>query len=104
MAEGRLITAADLHIEGSTSRPPPTLEDSRDAATRDAIERALQRNRGRLIDTARELGVSRVTLYRLMGRHGLRQGESGSGDNSVSIDRKSVVVGKEGVSTCKSRG
>ena len=72
MAEGRLITAADLNIEGSASRPPPTLEDSRDAATRDAIERALQRNRGRMVDTARELAVSRVTLYRLMGRHGLR--------------------------------
>ncbi|MGH8083688.1 MAG: sigma 54-interacting transcriptional regulator [Lysobacter sp.] len=85
MAEGRLITAADLHIEGSASRPPPTLEDSRDAATREAIERALQRNRGRLIDTARELAVSRVTLYRLMGRHGLRQGDADSGDKSVSI-------------------
>ncbi|GAB2628450.1 sigma-54 dependent transcriptional regulator [Novilysobacter erysipheiresistens] len=85
MAEGRLITAADLHIEGSASRPPPTLEDSRDAATREAIERALQRNRGRLIDTARELAVSRVTLYRLMGRHGLRQGDAGSDDKSVSI-------------------
>ena len=47
-------------------------DEVRDAATRDAIERALQRNRGRLIDTARELGVSRVTLYRLIGRHGLR--------------------------------
>jgi DNA-binding NtrC family response regulator len=72
MAEGRLITAADLHIDNEDGKPLPTLEDVRDAATRDAIERALQRNRGRLVDTARELGVSRVTLYRLMGRHGLR--------------------------------
>ncbi len=75
MAEGRLITAADLHIEGIASRPPPTLEDSRDAATREAIERALQRNHGRLVDTARELGISRVTLYRLLGRHGLRDSD-----------------------------
>lgn len=79
MAEGRLITAADLHIGGGDSQPPPTLEDTRDVATRDAIERALQRNRGRLIDSANELGISRVTLYRLMGRHGLR--DSGSDDS-----------------------
>jgi len=80
MAEGRLITAADLHIDGATSRPPPTLDEVRDAATREAIERALQRNRGRLVDTARELGISRVTLYRLMGRHGLRDADGDTGD------------------------
>ncbi len=84
MAEGRFITAADLHIDGADSGPPPTLEEVRDAATREAIERALQRNRGRLVDTARELGVSRVTLYRLMGRHGLREHEPDSG-GTVSV-------------------
>lgn len=76
MAEGRLITAADLHIDSASSGPPPTLEDARDAATCDAIERALQRNRGRLIGAARELGISRVTLYRLMLRHDMRESES----------------------------
>jgi DNA-binding NtrC family response regulator len=75
MAEGRLITAADLHIESSLTTPPPTLDEVRDAATRAAIERSLHRNRGRLVDVARELGVSRVTLYRLMQRHGLRAHE-----------------------------
>ena len=84
MAEGRLITAADLHIDDGTGRPPPTLDEVRDAATRDAIERALQRNRGRLVDTARELGVSRVTLYRLMGRHGLRVSDPDAPD-TVSV-------------------
>ena len=78
MAEGRLITAADLHIEGSLTTPPPTLDEVRDAATRAAIERSLHRNRGRLVDVARELGVSRVTLYRLMQRHGLRAHEPDS--------------------------
>ncbi|MBZ4037977.1 sigma-54 dependent transcriptional regulator [Novilysobacter selenitireducens] len=84
MAEGRLITAADLHIDGAETGPPPTLDEVRDAATREAIERALQRNRGRLVDTARELGVSRVTLYRLMGRHGLRESDPDSG-GTVSV-------------------
>ena len=84
MAEGRFITAADLHIDDGAGRPPPTLDDVRDAATRDAIEHALQRNRGRLVDTARDLGVSRVTLYRLMGRHGLRISDP-EAPNTVSV-------------------
>ncbi|MDQ3204918.1 MAG: sigma-54 dependent transcriptional regulator [Pseudomonadota bacterium] len=78
MAEGRLITGADLHIEGDGQTLPPTLEDVRAQATREAIERALQRNRGRLMDASRELGVSRVTLYRLMLRHDLRDAETAS--------------------------
>jgi DNA-binding NtrC family response regulator len=71
MAEGRLITAADLRLEPPTDAPA-TLEEARDAAARGAIEEALQRNRGRMVDAARELAVSRVTLYRLMGRYGMR--------------------------------
>lgn len=84
MAEGRFITAADLHIDDGAGKPPPTLDDVRDAATREAIEHALQRNRGRLVDAARELGVSRVTLYRLMGRHGLRLNDP-EAPNTVSV-------------------
>jgi len=75
MADGRFITAADLHIQDDAGTPPPTLDDVRNAATREAIEHALQRNRGRLVDTARELGISRVTLYRLIGRHRLRMND-----------------------------
>jgi DNA-binding NtrC family response regulator len=72
MAEGRLITAADLGLDDMLALSAPTLEEVRSIASRRAIERALQRNRGRLIDAARELDVSRVTLYRLMVRYGLR--------------------------------
>jgi DNA-binding NtrC family response regulator len=85
MAEGRLITAADLHLDGASTLPPPTLDEVRDAATREAIERALQRNRHRLIDAARELGVSRVTLYRLMNRLNLRAPESEGGSHAASV-------------------
>ena len=85
MAEGRLITAADLHIDGASTLPPPTLDEVRDAATREAIERALQRNRHRLIDAARELGVSRVTLYRLMSRLNLRASEGEGGSHTASV-------------------
>ena len=43
-----------------------------------ALERALVRNGGRLQAAAGDLGISRVTLYRLMNRHGLR-GEDAAG-------------------------
>ncbi|MBM7093096.1 hypothetical protein JTP67_32255, partial [Streptomyces sp. S12] len=41
MAEGRYLTAADLHIDDTVIAAPTTLEEARDTATREAIERAL---------------------------------------------------------------
>ncbi len=77
MAEGRYIDAHDLHLDGLADGAPLTLDAARCQSERAAIERALLRNGGRLLATARELGVSRVTLYRLINRHGLRvAGES----------------------------
>jgi DNA-binding NtrC family response regulator len=70
MCEGRLITAEDLGIQTVAEATAPTLEEVRDEATRRAIAGALQRNQGRLVDAARELDISRVTLYRLMQRLG----------------------------------
>ncbi|MGH8083433.1 MAG: sigma-54 interaction domain-containing protein, partial [Lysobacter sp.] len=83
MAEGRYITAADLHIDDAADGVPITLEEARDLATREAIERALHRNRRRLGESARELGVSRVTLYRLMQRLGMRSSEDDIDDDAV---------------------
>lgn len=81
MADGRLITAEDLHLaDEHTSLLPQTLEEARNNAECAAIQQALRRNRHRLIDAARDLGISRVTLYRLMERHGLRRPE---GDTSA---------------------
>jgi DNA-binding NtrC family response regulator len=82
MAEGRYITAADLQIDDAADGVPMTLEEARDLATREAIERALHRNRRRLGESARELGVSRVTLYRLMQRLGMRGGEEEIDDDA----------------------
>ncbi|WP_133479115.1 sigma-54 dependent transcriptional regulator [Cognatilysobacter segetis] len=79
MCESRLITADDLGIGAAIAAPPPTLEDVRMEATRRAIDEALQRNQGRLVDAARELDISRVTLYRLMQRLGAAEGDPGAG-------------------------
>ena len=73
MADGPCITARDLRLEEVGMDAPETLDAARCEGERTAIERALQRNRHRMAATARDLGISRVTLYRLMARHGLRE-------------------------------
>jgi DNA-binding NtrC family response regulator len=45
---------------------------SLEAIEREAIERALEANRGNLSDVARQLGIGRSTLYRKLEQYGLR--------------------------------
>ena len=72
MSDGRHISALDLELGGYVEIAPTSLARAREAAERQAIELALLRHRGRLGDAAQELGISRVTLYRLLTAHGLR--------------------------------
>ncbi|GGD68199.1 MULTISPECIES: sigma-54 dependent transcriptional regulator [Caballeronia] len=72
MSEGRQITARDLELGEYVEVAPVSLAQAREAAERQAIELALLRHRGRLGDAAHELGISRVTLYRLLSAHGMR--------------------------------
>ena len=72
MSEGRFVTAHDLELADYVEIAPVSLAQVREAAERQAIESALLRHRGRLGDAAQELGVSRVTLYRLLSAHGMR--------------------------------
>ncbi len=74
MAEGKLITAEDLDLAQFTAQETTTLAQARDTAEKRAIEAALLRHRHRLNEAATDLGISRVTLYRLMAAHGLREG------------------------------
>src|ERR1700754_1512955 len=76
MSEGRAITARDLELSEYVEIVPVSLAQAREAAERQAIELALLRHRGRLGDAAQELGISRVTLYRLLCSHGMRHMES----------------------------
>lgn len=72
MAEGRLITPEDLDLELSTGlRNGEALESARIRAERDAIHVCLQDNGSNITRAARGLGVSRMTLYRLMEKHGI---------------------------------
>jgi len=70
MCDARLVAPADLGLERreSSRRRVMTLEQWRAHAERDAISNALRRNRKNVTQAAHELGVSRMTLYRLMDR------------------------------------
>lgn len=70
MCENRLIQPEDLGIERrELNRHQMTLEEVRDEAEREALLAALGRNRYRVNAAALELGVSRVTIYRLLDKH-----------------------------------
>ncbi|WP_323122769.1 sigma-54 dependent transcriptional regulator [Burkholderia alba] len=73
MAEGRLITAHDLELEHCIEAAPLSVAAIRKSIEREVIELALLRNRGRLAGTARELGISRATLYRWMEAYGIER-------------------------------
>jgi DNA-binding NtrC family response regulator len=72
MSEGRLITAEDLDLQIPTGlRNGEALEEARVRAERVAIHVCLQDSGSNITRAARGLGVSRMTLYRLMEKHGI---------------------------------
>lgn len=73
MAEGRLISAHDLGFDDPADAPaPPALDDTRMHSERTAIRTCLDRAGQNISRAARELGVSRTTMYRLLSKHGIR--------------------------------
>ena len=72
MAEGRLITPADLGLEEREELHTwDALEAARTRAERGAISVSLQQAGRNVTEAAKQLGVSRMTLYRLMAKHGM---------------------------------
>jgi two-component system NtrC family response regulator len=72
MADGKLITAADLDLAPGRSggRAAQPQERAR-AADRKVIRHALARSEGNISNTARLLGISRPTLYDLLKQYDL---------------------------------
>jgi DNA-binding NtrC family response regulator len=70
MSEKRLISAEDLGFQPALLLGrQQTLDQVRDQAEKSAILASLQRARRNISRAARDLGVSRVTLYRLLEKH-----------------------------------
>ena len=87
MCESTLIQPIDLGLAGSTasedeSDTPTNLDEVRAKAEGEFIRNALERNYNNVTETASQLGVSRVTLYRLMKKYGVQI--AGSGRRSAS--------------------
>jgi len=71
MCEGKMITPRDLDLGSVLVRGSRTisLDDARSQAERQTIEMALRTASFNMSRAAKTLGVSRVTLYRLMEKH-----------------------------------
>jgi len=73
MADGNTIVAEDLGLpDVDAEEAPLNLRQVRDEAEYKAIVRALARADGNIVKASEMLGVSRPTLYDLMGRHGIK--------------------------------
>ncbi len=72
MADGKLITAADLDLDSTADDADAlNLRAAREVADRKAIRRALARAEGNISGAARMLGISRPTLYDLLKSYDL---------------------------------
>lgn len=76
MTDRRLITAADMGLGEVALQANLDLDAVRTRAEREAVALALGRTGRNVSLAARELGVSRMTLYRLMDKHGLQRAAS----------------------------
>lgn len=74
MSDPPYIEAENIPI-GNPSKPyrPPSLEQIREQAERNTIISALKRNRHNVAKASREMGISRVTLYRLMDKYDIQR-------------------------------
>ncbi len=76
LGDGGLIRAADLELEiaADEARGAFSLERAREQAERDLILQSLRETRHNMSESARRLGISRVTLYRLCKKLNLAVG------------------------------
>jgi DNA-binding NtrC family response regulator len=73
MAEGKLISPQDLGLaDAAEPGQAAALEDARQRSELLAIRACLDRAGQNVSRAARDLGVSRTTMYRLLNKHGLR--------------------------------
>jgi DNA-binding NtrC family response regulator len=96
MTEGRLLTPRDLDLESLVETEMTTLDQIREAAERSAIESALLRHNHRLGKAAAALGISRVTLHRMMIAYGIDAADAAADDENdaditVELNREASI-------------
>ncbi len=79
MAEGKLVTSEDLGLAVAGEGPELNLRVVRQKAETDAIRQAMIRTNGNISQAAELLGITRPTLYDLMGKYGVRDKVPDSG-------------------------
>jgi len=74
MADGKLVGAGDLDLDGSEGADADALnlKSAREQSDRRMIRHALARSEGNISNTAKLLGISRPTLYDLLKHYGLQ--------------------------------
>ena len=78
MAEGAVVTASDLGLEDPGDDPEYlNLRTARQRAEAQAVRQALAVARGNLSRAAELLGITRPTLYDLLGKHGIDAAQFG---------------------------
>jgi len=75
LAPRNIVRAADLGLEQETQDSDASLPlcKAREDSDRSVILECLQRNRFNVQQSSNELGISRVSLYRLMKKHGIQR-------------------------------
>ncbi|WP_241546750.1 sigma 54-interacting transcriptional regulator [Thiohalobacter thiocyanaticus] len=97
MAEGRLITPRDLGLDQRNGRRRmPSLQQVRAEADSQAIRASLRLARNNFSQAARSLGISRVTLYRLMEKHRILP-ESGASIPAARVSSREHRLNGEAV-------
>lgn len=74
MAEGRLIMPDDLGLDGGNAAPAAALDDARERSELSTLRACLERSGQNVSRAARDLGISRTTMYRLLHKHSMRAG------------------------------
>jgi two-component system NtrC family response regulator len=75
MARGNRIMPEDLDLQFSERGGRLTLKEARDRLEKKLVRKALSKNRGNISRSARELDVSRATLYDLLEKHQIGKDE-----------------------------
>jgi len=73
LADRNIIQSEDLYMKKAPHQQPGTAEIplAFDYHEKDLIRKALLKNSGNLTDAARDLGISRPTIYHKMKKYGL---------------------------------